>query len=831
VIVGWLGKLLSPRESEGEIAELIAAYLYEHCEHYWDVQPRKMPSGIKLLALPPAEQVRAIKLTLQNELDTGSTEAQWIQRHKREKLVSEMCRRALPFTPDDARAVFALCADLQAHSVHWVRYKSLAKSVARAAEAGGWLASLRPDLEQLRDVLARSRSAQSAECRKLVKELDLLAAQAAGQPASAFRIEHDVWGEKAIAALEPMDGDLRSRWQAVLSYCAAAKGAAPSARWLKTGEEAIGALGKDRFAALACEWLRLLPGPGPKKDATPEEQREFILSEGNGDALKGMAWLLVHVPEEPVAAALGDAASAAFRKIPNFGARSVKVGNACLHTLKNLPGLLGARQLAVLRAAVKLPSQAAAVEKALAECSERLQMTLDETEELATPDHGFVNGARTVKFGDVAAELAIDGTSVVVTWRNAGKTQKTEPAQVKRDFPEERKALKRLVGDVEKTLAALRERLERLPLNLREWPLDVWRSRYIEHPIAGALARRLIWTFRGAAGDRSGAWIGGQWRDESGAVVEVAGTTVLPWHPVFASAESVRNWRALLSAHGIEQPFKQAHREIYLITDAERNTGTYSNRFAAHVLRQHQFASLCAARGWKYRLQGGFDSHNYPLLSLPQWRLSAEYWVDSPGDAAGLSPSGIYLHVLTDQVRFLPLDPEPGARAEPLRLEQIPPLVFSEVMRDVDLFVGVTSVGNDPTWHDGGPGGHFRTYWESYSFGELSVFAESRRQTLAELLPRLTALRDVARIDGKFLLVKGTRRDYKIHLGSGNILMSPNDQYLCIVADRSQKSSDLRLPFEGDTLLGVILSKAFLLARDDQIKDPTIVRQIEQATR
>ena len=41
------------------------------------------------------------------------------------------------------------------------------------------------------------------------------------------------------------------------------------------------------------------------------------------------------------------------------------------------------------------------------------------------------------------------------------------------------------------------------------------------------------------------------------------------------------------------QPIKQAHREIYLLTDAERQTQSYSNRFAAHILRQHQFTALC----------------------------------------------------------------------------------------------------------------------------------------------------------------------------------------------------------------------------------------------
>jgi hypothetical protein len=57
-------------------------------------------------------------------------------------------------------------------------------------------------------------------------------------------------------------------------------------------------------------------------------------------------------------------------------------------------------------------------------------------------------------------------------------------------------------------------------------------------------------------------------------------------------------------------------------------------------------------------------------------------------------------------------------------------------MRDVDLFVGVASVGNDPTWRHSGPVGH-RAYWEDYAFGELGESARTRRAALERLLPRL----------------------------------------------------------------------------------------------
>jgi len=160
-------------------------------------------------------------------------------------------------------------------------------------------------------------------------------------------------------------------------------------------------------------------------------------------------------------------------------------------------------------------------------------------------------------------------------------------------------------------------------------------------------------------------------------------------------------------------------------------------------------------------------------------------------------------------------------------LVDIPPRVLAEVMRDVALLVGVASVGNDPTWQDGGPA-QFRPCWEEFSFGDLSALARTRRVVLERLLPRHAIGPRCALID-RFLEVRGDHRTYQIHLGSGNILMRPNNQYLCVVPKRGGRDgadAGVLLPFEGDTQLSLILSKAFLLAADTAITGPTIVRQI-----
>ncbi len=147
----------------------------------------------------------------------------------------------------------------------------------------------------------------------------------------------------------------------------------------------------------------------------------------------------------------------------------------------------------------------------------------------------------------------------------------------------------------------------------------------------------------------------------------------------------------------------------------------------------------------------------------------------------------------------------------------------------MDLFVGVASVGNDPTWSDGGPEGRFQAYWTSYGFGELSETAKGRAETLARLLPRL-AVGERCRVEGKFLHVRGDLRSYKIHLGSGNILMTPDDSYLCIVPGREEggAGASVSLPFEGDRTLAIILSKALMLAKDTAITDPTITTQLRR---
>lgn len=178
---------------------------------------------------------------------------------------------------------------------------------------------------------------------------------------------------------------------------------------------------------------------------------------------------------------------------------------------------------------------------------------------------------------------------------------------------------------------------------------------------------------------------------------------------------------------------------------------------------------------------------------------------------------GIYNYLQTDQVRFY-------ENTNQIEMANVSPIVFSEAMRDVDLFIGVTSIGADPNWRDRGEE-MFQGYWSSFSFGELTTNGNERLELLKGLIPKLK-IKDQCSFEGNFLIVVGKKKTYKIHAGSGNILMKPNDQYLCIVADRPKNQENIFLPFEGDNMLSMIISKALLLVDDDKITDKTILSQI-----
>ncbi len=263
----------------------------------------------------------------------------------------------------------------------------------------------------------------------------------------------------------------------------------------------------------------------------------FLIEDANADVLKGLAWACGLREDPELSRALTALALSAYKKVPQVGARCVRVGNACVWALGNMPGTGGIGQLALLKVRVKAGMAQKGIEKALSAAAARIGLPEEEIEEMSVPSYGLTEvGARREALGGFTAELVVTGTSSAeLRWvRPDGKAQKSVPKAVKEEHAEELEGLKGASKDLQKMLPAQRDRIENLYLDAKGWPYPIWRERYLDHPLVGTLARRLVWRFTDGERTSSGVWHEGRMVDRTGRTLDLAGGSarVELWHPI-----------------------------------------------------------------------------------------------------------------------------------------------------------------------------------------------------------------------------------------------------------------------------------------------------------
>jgi len=598
---------------------------------------------------------------------------------------------------------------------------------------------------------------------------------------------------------------------------------APTAKWLVEGRQLLSSVSRDERLDLL-RALAAAPSPGGQPVA-------------NNDAIRTIIFLSADIDAEVLGPLLTTyALKRCYVTEPGMGIRNEKLGNACLWTLAALPDGAGVPFLARILARTKYPKIKAKVDIRLNEAAAAAGIDRATLDELSVPTHDLDrNGQRTVALGGGTATLrVVDGRSVTIDWAGSDGRALKAPSAAMKDDGDALKAVRAAAKELEADLSVQPSRIQRLYLEDRHWPAAVWRERYLDHPLLRAIASRLIWsvervgtTVTALAGDEGLA-------DAFGQPVSLEEATVRLWHPVDATPAEIEAWRDRLEALQLTQPFAQAWREVYTLTDAERTTATYTNRWAAHLLKQHQAMTLARLNGWRVTHRVAFDTPNdQPWhLEIPAHGLVVDYWVEGTGgDDPETSENGAYTYVATDRVQFHAAGRANGPRGGVVPLVEVPAVVFSEVMRHADLFTSVASIAADPNWLDrGGDAAHpsqwdrsAMDYWHRSNTAALETAGNRRRAMLERIVPRLKIAPRLA-LDDRYLMVQGTRHRYRIHLGSGACFRE--ERHICIVPAQERQSGRVWLPFEGDRTLSIILSKAALLAADDRITDPVILAQL-----
>ncbi len=432
-----------------------------------------------------------------------------------------------------------------------------------------------------------------------------------------------------------------------------------------------------------------------------------------------------------------------------------------------------------------------AIEQGLERAASAQGLDRESLDDLAADSLGLDRqGRRAWELGEYRGELDLTARGRVETYffdKRSGKRARTLPKAVKESSGSELAEMRGTAKRLRESVGLQTTRLEEAMTDERVWSLEGWQQTYGENPVLSHLARRLVWRVEEsgrtsyARPDRDGRWLdvaGGDARVGEGAHLSVA-------HPVWWDSEQLKAWQSYVVRHEIVQPFKQAYRETYVLTPAEERTRTYSNRFAVQVVLHKKLYALLRGRGWaglgylgdvELTAQKDYSTHRVrALLEVSGFDIGAA----DGEDVATL-----------DRVWFHRLDMRGGRltlSSAALPLQDVPPVAFSEAMRDVDLFAGVAGIGTDVNWEEW----EVRRARHAASWSEAreaydrmqAATADQRASMMRDLLPAL-GLGEAAKVEGRWVLVRGTLHEYQVHLGSGNIHIEPEGRYLCIVPAR-----------------------------------------------
>ncbi|MET9373159.1 DUF4132 domain-containing protein [Streptomyces sp. NPDC002992] len=593
-----------------------------------------------------------------------------------------------------------------------------------------------------------------------------------------------------------------------------------------------------------------------------------IAGESNTCLVRGLLWASLDLDVDWAVPLAGAVAVHAGTGLGGSGGecRSQPLASAAVAVLGEVEGPRGEQAvqwLGHVRGAVRNRTVLKAVAKALEAVAGRAGLTPSMLRERGTPVHGLDGrGMREEALGEYTAVLSVQEPGVAsLSFRGPqGRVLKSAPKAVRERYGARLASLRAASKELRALLALERSRLEDHLAAGTTWPVEDWERYSIDHPVTGVVARALVWEAAPEDGER---WIaglpertGGGWAlaGADGTATPVGpGARLRLWHPVLAAGEEVSEWRTELTERELRQPFKQVFREVYPLSPAEVATGAHTSRFAGRVLRYGRARALMAERGWTGDHLGYFGdgASSEVVRELPRpgdlpvaqgvfWRARFLVELVDAGSPAG----GVAALCSTGRVRFERRSASAGARGpwERAALTDVPAPLLSEALRDVDLFVEVASLGPDDgdeeSWSFGEPTEPTRSALPERmkptrpERAEPTESARIRRETLARLLPR-TRIGDRVELTDHFLRVRGRLRAYRIHLGSGSVLMEPTDEVLPLVVDREAsdggRGEKVFLPFEEDGgLLSVILSKAFLLASDAGITDRTITDLIRK---
>lgn len=385
---------------------------------------------------------------------------------------------------------------------------------------------------------------------------------------------------------------------------------------------------------------------------------------------------------------------------------------------------------------------------------------------------------------DVVVWIQVDVRgSASILCEKAGKPIKSIPARLKKD-----PYILRIV-EAKKAFAEQYRRAKRLFEEAMEEETSFTVSEIallMTNPVAHSVLKSLVF----GDGCHFGRMENGALTDVEGHTIQLdGGQSIFVAHPVHLQKANVWTaWQRKLFAEQCVQPFKQVFRELYVKTKEELGC-TESMRYSGNQIQPNKVIACLKARRWIADPEMGLQKIYYKENVIVNLYAQADWFTPADAEAPTL-----------EWVAFANRKTH-----QPMKIEELPDVLFSEVMRDVDLAISVAHAGQvDP---------------------ETSHSTIEMRAALLQLTLPMLGLENVRIVENR-AIIEGSLGNYAIHLGSG-VIHRQGGATICVLPVHSQHRGRIFLPFaDDDPKTAEILSKVILFAEDKKIKDPSILEQL-----
>src|SRR6185437_6390810 len=344
----------------------------------------------------------------------------------------------------------------------------------------------------------------------------------------------------------------------------------------------------------------------------------------------------------------------------------------------------------------KMKNVGRAAAEAFALAADKLGITPEELGDRVVPWLGFAPGQpRIIEAGKGRIEASI-GMDLKLAFKDLEKHKpvKSLPKTVAKEVLGEFKDLSANLREVVKAQVL---RMENLLVRQRRWPAAQWRSLFLQHPLLLPFAARVVWGYYDETGKRFGTFRALADRtlttnlDES---YDLSATgTVGMVHPLELSDGERAAWQSHLADYEIEPPLPQLERQVVHCTaeQAEKRIHEALNGISLNAMT---FKGRAERLGW-YRGSvcdgGGITSYykSFPasgadvFLALDGMYMGIDMYSDIKlGNAFFVMHDGVRIGSYTYD--------EPANEDDPrlIPLGKVPPIVFSEVMGDLQKIAG-----------------------------------------------------------------------------------------------------------------------------------------------